>query len=87
MKVTVITMYRARDAEMFTQVVEGELTDEQKEEWRKAHKCDEHDPDPEDDGDTPNNMFFRVLEVLPNEGTASLLNVDGDWPTCVRADD
>ena len=59
MKVTVITMYRARDAEMFTQVVEGELTDEQKEEWRKAHKCDEHDPDPEDDGDTPNNMFFE----------------------------
>ena len=33
MRVTVITMYRSSDAELFTQVVEGELTDEQKEEW------------------------------------------------------
>ena len=77
MKVTIITMYRARDAEMFTQVVEGELTDEQKDKWRNTHECDEHDPDPVD-GDCPNNMFFRVLEVLPNSKVANhMLNVDG----------
>ena len=79
MKITAITMYRSYDAEMFIQVVEGELTDEQKEAWRIAHKCDEHDPEP-DDG-CPNNMFFRVLDVLSNEGrfpygVADLWNVD-----------
>ena len=81
MRVTVITMYRSSDAELFTQGVEGELTDEQKEEWRKAHRCDEHDLEPDDD--CPNNLFFRVLDVLPGDWkTASappcLLNVDGD---------
>ena len=79
MRVTVITMYRSNDAELFTQVVEGELTDEQKEEWRKAHRCDEHDLEPDDD--CPNNLFFRVLDVLPNRGNdiyERLLNVDGD---------
>lgn len=75
MKVTVITMYRSHDAELFTQVVEGELTAEQMDAWRQAHSCDEYDPLERDED--PSNMFFRVLDVLPNEGTADLLNVDG----------
>lgn len=73
MKVTVITMYRGYDAEMFTQVVEGTLTEEQRGEWRKVHGCDEHFRGDEDE---TNNMFFRELEVAPNEGTTELVNVD-----------
>lgn len=79
MKVTVITMYRADDAEIFTHVVEGELTAEQKKAWRKAHSCDEF---AEQDEvlllDFPNNMFFRVLDVSSSQEPCGLLNVDGE---------
>ena len=75
--VTVITMYRGHDAEMFTQVVEGEMTAEQMDEWRKAHFCDQHgDVDEDDDY---NNMFFRIIP-LHSQATevTDLLNVDGE---------
>ena len=78
LKVTIITMYQGRDAETFVQAVDGELTDEQKSEWRKEYFCDEFDDmeDKEDDYDV-NNMFFRVVEVLPNIGLGGLLPADG----------
>ncbi len=74
---TVITMYRGHDAEMFTQVVGGKLTEEQRRAWRDAHGCDQEDAD-EDDYDNINNMFFREITALvPNDKLADLLNVDG----------
>lgn len=74
LKVTVITMYRGHDAEMFTQVVEGELTAAQRDAWRKAHSCDDHFEGDEDDY---NNMFFRILMLRPEIlGTCDLMNVD-----------
>ena len=39
---TIVSMYRGHDAETFCQVVDCEMTDEQKAAWRKAHNCDEH---------------------------------------------
>jgi hypothetical protein len=74
--VTVITMCRGYDAEMFCQVVDGPLTDEQKDKWREAHSCDAFYPE-DADPDDMNNMFFREVEILPVEKTADLLNVDG----------
>lgn len=75
MKVTVITMYRGYDAQMFCYVVEGELTPEQKIEWRKRHECDEFcDSDDEDQ----NNMFFRVTKIGGSGEPTRLLNVDGE---------
>lgn len=85
--VTVITMYRAHDAEMFTQVIEGELTAEQRDEWRKVHFCDQHSGKDEDDWDGINNMFFRVIRVrAPETGTATMVNVDGEGATVEQAD-
>ena len=79
MIVTVITMYR-NDGEMFTQVVEGTLTEAQRREWRDAHDCDLPEDEDNDDGDYDdiNNLFFREVPVLPNTGTYDLRNVDGD---------
>ena len=75
MALTVITMYRGKDAETFVQVVEGVLTDEQKEEWSRAHCCDDHYDGDEDD---MNNMTFCVIEQpLPNGTVGDLLNIDG----------
>ena len=72
---TVITMYRGWDAEMFCQVVEGELTDDQKSEWRKKHNCDEHYEGNEDD---LNNMFFCVhAGANPADTVLNVVNVDG----------
>lgn len=78
LKVTIITMYQGRDAETFVQAVDGELTDKQKSEWRKEYFCDEFDDmdDKEDDFDV-NNMFFRVVKVLSNDGLGELLPADG----------
>ena len=73
MLITVITMYRGHDAEMFTQAVVGRIDENERSKWRKAHGCDEHFPNDED----MNNMFFRELEILPNGKTpTNLLNVD-----------
>ena len=89
MKVTVITMYRS-DAEIFTQVVAGELTPEQRTQWRRCFACDEFDnlqtvivgEEDEEEDDEMNSMFFRTLDILPNDVIASrdviLLNVDGE---------
>jgi len=78
LKVTIITMYQGRDAETFVQAVDGELTDEQKSEWRKEYFCDEFDDmeDKEDDFDV-NNMLFRVVKVLVNDEIGGLLSADG----------
>lgn len=73
---TLITMYRGFDAEIFTQVVEGRLTPEQRSNWRKAFQCDEHYNGPEDD---ENAMWFREFEtILPNHAIADMLNASGD---------
>ena len=83
MKITVITMHQGHNDDiynaLFTQVVDGELTEEQKDEWRKKHECGKYYP--EDEGeDYQNNMFFRILEVLPNPGSlilaGNLFNAD-----------
>ncbi len=78
MIVTVITMYRAHDAEMFTQVVEGSLTDAQRQEWRDAHDCDGEAAEDAFSDELPNNLFFRELVVMPNTGVAMIKNVDGE---------
>lgn len=82
MLVTVVTMHRY-DAELFTQVIHGNLTDEQREEWRKAHGCDRYhceecDNDegyPCDDGQ---NMFFRTLTVQSDPSPMKMLNADDE---------
>ena len=68
---TVITMYRAHDAEMFTHVVKGELTAAERAEWRKRFDCDNEE-------DEPNNMFFRTLKPLQTGEMADLFCVDGE---------
>ena len=87
MKVTVITMHQGHNDDihnaLFTQVVEGVLTEEQKDEWRRNHECGKYYP--EDEGeDYQNNMFFRTLGVLPNPGdlilAGNLFNADDDCP-------
>ena len=75
--ITVISMYRGYDAETFVQVVNGTLTDDEKDAWRKSHKCDVHHCDDEDICDDHNNMFFRTLVPSGPEPT-DLLNVDGE---------
>jgi len=76
--VTVITMFRGYDAEIFTQVVAGELTEKQRDAWRKAHFCDQHcNVSEEEDG--YNSMFFRAIRVqTPEAGTTHLINVNGE---------
>ena len=77
--ITVITMYRGYDAEMFVRVIQGNLTEDEVDEWRKSHKCDEYHCDNDDTCDDHNNMFFRKLRVRsPATGTCDLVNVDGD---------
>jgi len=71
--VTVITMYRGCDAELFTQVVSGSLNQEERTKWRKMHKCDEYCHDVDD----VNNMFFREIEINSDHEPTDLLNVDG----------
>lgn len=73
---TLITMYRGWDAEIFTQVVEGRLTPEQRSKWRKAFNCDEHyDGKPDDE----NNMSFREFQdILPNHAIEDMFNACGD---------
>jgi len=71
-KVTVVTMYRGHDAETFVGVVEGKLTDEQKDAWRKTHKCDQYGPKEPDD---ENNMGFRVVHTLHRSQTGDLKNI------------
>ena len=71
--ITVMTMFRGEDAEIFVQVVEGRLTPEQRAAWRAAHQCDVEE---DGDGDS-NNMFFREFErPLPNCGLADMYNAD-----------
>lgn len=78
--VTVITMFRGSDAEIFVQVVYGELTDDQKDEWRKAHSCDDYyKPEDPEDWDDVRNMFFRVLEIRENDYNYELLNAGELW--------
>jgi hypothetical protein len=76
---TVITMYRASDAEMFTHVVKGELTDAERAEWRKRFDCDGFNSDNEEE--EPNNMFFRTLKPLQSGEMADLFCVDGEEET------
>jgi len=73
-------MYRGYDAEMFVALVDGKLTEEQKQAWRNTYDCDvSDDDDDDDDDDDANNMFFRELDgPIPNGQIGKLLNVDGD---------
>lgn len=75
LKVTIITMYQGCDAETFVAAVDGELTDEQKTEWRREYLCDEFDDSISDDD--VNNMFFRLVKVLANDEIGDLLIADG----------
>jgi hypothetical protein len=70
---TVITMYRSDDAEMFTHVVKGVLTNAERAEWRKRFDCDGYSNNEE-----PNNMFFRTLKPLQSGEMADLFCVDGE---------
>ncbi len=78
MLVTIITMYRGHDAETFVHAVRGTLTDEQRDEWRKAHECDGHYDGDEDD---MNNMFFRTMHLGENNEISGLKNADGEKDT------
>lgn len=74
--VTVITMYRGDDAEMFTQVVDGSLTSEERQKWRDAHNCDQPGDDEMEDR---SNMFFREFDKPLSAGkTSDLHDVDGE---------
>jgi hypothetical protein len=78
--ITVITMYRGSDAEMFTQVVQGRLTPEMRKEWRQRHQCDLPLDHPDADDTDASNMFFREFEqplVSGAFGMYSVYNVDG----------
>lgn len=86
MLVTIITMYRGRDAEIMTNVVEGRLTKKDRQAWRKAHLCDEFYPANEDEEDI-NNMFFRELETGTDHKPAALWNVDGEQHPLRSIDD
>lgn len=81
--VTVITMYRAYDAESFVTVVVGELTDDQKSEWRKAHLCDDFATDE----DEPDNMFFRTITLNETPTASTLFNIDGEKPPSALSSD
>lgn len=70
--ITVVTMYRADDAEFFCQLVHGQLTDKQRKQWRHAHGIGQ------DEDDEKNEMFFRTLKPLPNDKVSGLFNVDGE---------
>ena len=67
--VTVITMHRYWDAEVFTSVVNGVLTGEEMDAWRKSHNCDGED-------DSLNSMSFTTLELLQSHKPIDLENVD-----------
>jgi hypothetical protein len=76
--ITIITMYRGHDAEMFVQAVKGELSDEDKKKWREGHKCDEFHCDDEVLCDDHNNLFFRLLDIKNSPEPTGLKNVDGE---------
>lgn len=74
--ITVITVIRGYDAEILTAVVEGRLTDDQKQQWRDAYDCDLED---DEDNDDTSNMFFREYDrPSPNDQITDLFNADGD---------
>ena len=77
---TVVTMYRADDAEFFCQLVQGQLTDEQRRQWRDAHGADKLTQEEADEQDAEqDNMFFRAFKwPLLNDEIEDLLNVDGE---------
>lgn len=76
--VTIITMYRGWDAEMFVQAVRGKLSTTDKEKWRKSHKCGTYHCANEDVCDDHNDMFF--LELIPKQlpEPTGLNNIDGE---------
>ena len=77
--ITVITMYRGSDAEMFVQAVEGELTLSSRDAWRQAFRCDEYHCSEEYGCDDCNNMFFRTLDPETCHNPRSgLLLADGE---------
>lgn len=72
---TIVTMYRADDAEFFCQLVHGQLDDEQRQKWRDAHSCDGSMQKDE----TIDNMFFRSFTCpLENNEISDLFSVDGE---------
>lgn len=78
---TVISMYRADDAEFFVQVVDGRLTEEERATWRKKHNADQGDPDAEEQ----NNMFFREFErPFPAGSVATLWEADGEKERAIQ---
>lgn len=79
MLITIITMYRGHDAEMFVHAVKGTLTAEQRDAWRKAHYCDDHfEGRFEGDEDDMNNMFFRTLTLDEVGEPCTILTADGE---------
>ena len=76
--VTVITLHRVCDDEIYTQVVCGRLDDEQREEWRRTYSCDEYSIGNTALGEDGNVMYFRELLIKQGRGNHGLINVDGE---------
>jgi hypothetical protein len=73
---TIITMYRAYDAEILVNVVDGQLTAEQRQQWRDTMGVPE---DTDEDTDDQDYLFFReVPGPIANNQLADLLNADGE---------
>jgi hypothetical protein len=86
MLVTVIVKYDAPSADIFVGIIKAPLssvTEEQRNNLRKALDCDGHGETNPDD-DEVSNLFFRELELTeldPTDQFASikeLVNVDGE---------
>jgi hypothetical protein len=74
--ITVVTLYDGGLAESYVHVVNGQLTPEQRDEWRKVHRCDDHYDGSEDD---PREMYFRELPGMVEPGqVVALENVNGE---------
>ncbi len=73
-KITIITMYRGRDAETFVHAVIGRMTAKEKRAWRKEHECDSFYKGDEDDR---NSMFFCETTVTQAGRPCVMHNADG----------
>jgi hypothetical protein len=64
MIVTIVSMYRKKDAEQFVSCVRGTLNEEQREDWRRAFECDDRF---EDDEKAGGEMSFRAMVLLNDQ--------------------
>ncbi len=70
--ITVILMYRGSDGKQFVTAVEDTLTPEQKDKWRKVHRCDKHYKGHEDE---KNCMGFQEIEIDNDPEPHGMLNI------------